>query len=156
MPIRDTVGRDYTVIGWCYNSKLLADEKALACLLREVCSVVGMRPLAEMGVDVEAHLDKLNLQKFEDEGGSSASLILSTSHASIHGWPWRDQSRSDGALFWFTIGSCRDFDPSAIDHVLHERLSVTRSRRTDLVLNLPTDDDRLFTYEIDRQYELPY
>jgi len=141
-------GREYTVVGWCRNRSILSNQEELKKLLRHVCERIGMRPLEEMGVDVELKLDKLGHERFHDEGGSTASLILSTSHASIHGWPERDRSRPDGAFFWFTVGSCRDFESICVDEILHEYLGITNADRTERVIPLP-DPSSLFTDRID-------
>jgi len=145
-----TAGREYTVVGWCTNRSLLADQEALKKVLRNICEHIDMRPLEEMGVDVERQIEKLGLEKFHDEGGSTASLILSTSHASIHGWPWRDESRSDGAMFWCTVGSCRDFEPIRVDEILHEHLGVTYASRYENVPLLPEREGPKFTDALDR------
>jgi len=120
-----TVGLEYTIVGWCRHKWVLCDESALKSLLHDVCRAAGMRPLADASVNVDIQLEKLNAEKFEDEGGSSACVILSTSHANIHGWPKRDSSRTDGGFFWFTIGSCRQFDYRGVYKVLNNALGIT-------------------------------
>jgi len=135
------VGQEYTVIGWCKNRLILRDKIMLQNLLEEVCFVIDMTSLGSIGVNVPIELDKLNKDKFEDEGGSTscvlagrvdanqASLVLSTSHANIHGWPDRDVNRDDGGFFWFTVGSCRPFKTMKVDNWLHEYLKATHVKR---------------------------
>jgi S-adenosylmethionine/arginine decarboxylase-like enzyme len=123
------IGQEYTVIGWCKNRDLLNDERLLKGLLTDVCKEINMRPLRAIGVDVPIALEKMKAEQFEDEGGSSAVLILSTSHASIHGWPERDQTREDGAFFWLSVGSCRGFDSRKVDAVINPMLHVTEADR---------------------------
>lgn len=132
-----TAGREYTVVGWCRHKWILDDTEKLEGLLKEICHRVDMVPLTSMSVQVEAELAKLNAEKFEDEGGASASLILSTSHINIHGWPYRNPERSDGGFFWFTIGSCRDFVADDIDAILDEKLGVTDVNRFEREILVP-------------------
>lgn len=132
------IGQEYTVIGWCKNRLILQDKVMLQSLLERICEVIDMTPLGSIGVNVPIELDKLKREKFEDEGGSTscilsgkaeanqASLILSTSHANIHGWPERDADRDDGGFFWFTVGSCRPFSTVKVDSLLQEYLKTTQ------------------------------
>lgn len=136
------IGQEYTVIGWCKNRLILQDKVMLQSLLEDICKCVKMRSLGSIGVNVPVELDKLQKEKFEDEGGSTscvlsgnveanqACLILSTSHANIHGWPERDSSREDGGFFWFTVGSCREFDPDSVDQLLREFLKTTEVNKS--------------------------
>lgn len=123
------VGLEYTVVGWSRHRWVLSNQSLLCDLLETICSAVSMRSLGSIGVDVDLELSKLQVEQFEDEGGSSASLVLSTSHVNIHGWPRRDDNRSDGGFFWFTIGSCRPFDTSIVDSILNDSLGVTEVKR---------------------------
>lgn len=132
------IGQEYTVVGWCCNRLILQDRVMLQSLLERICKVIDMTPLGSIGVNVPIELDKLKREKFEDEGGSTscilsgkaeanqASLILSTSHANIHGWPERDADRDDGGFFWFTLGSCRPFKTIEVDTLLKEYLKSTQ------------------------------
>jgi S-adenosylmethionine/arginine decarboxylase-like enzyme len=131
------IGQEFTVFGWCKNKTLLNDEQLLQVLLSDICSAIDMRPLAMLGVNVPLELEKANALQFEDEGGSSASaiatkfasLVLSTSHAHIHGWPERED-REDGGFFWFSVGSCRTFDADKVDELLTKTLHVTHSHKS--------------------------
>lgn len=128
------VGMEYTVIGWARNKPLLDSEHDLLTLLHDVCRAIGMRKLKSMAVHVELELNKLKSERFEDEGGATASLILSTSHASIHGWP----DRSDEAgFFWLSIGSCREFEISTVDRVLVAQLDLLNVDRYIRKVNVP-------------------
>lgn len=129
-------GREYSLIGWCTNRAALDSEQSLLDLLYKACDYVNMRPLKDISVHVDHCLDKLQSDKFEDEGGATATLILSTSHAAIHGWPCRDTEREDGGFFWFSLASCRDFDSYKLDRLLYIALGATiveRFERTPLV-----------------------
>jgi S-adenosylmethionine/arginine decarboxylase-like enzyme len=123
------IGQEYTVIGWCNNRSILGDKILLKGLLHDICHHISMQPLDSISVNVPVELKKLDKEQFEDEGGATASLILSTSHASIHGWPERDNERKDGGFFWFTVGSCRSFDSDIVDRILGTMLQVTKADR---------------------------
>jgi S-adenosylmethionine/arginine decarboxylase-like enzyme len=82
--------------------------------------------LQSMSVHVDLELDKLKVDRFEDEGGATASLILSTSHASIHGWPDRTE---EAGFFWLTIGSCREFNIHVVDRIVEGVLHPTNLDR---------------------------
>lgn len=134
------VGVEYTVIGWCKNRDILGDRMLLEDLLHTICERIGMRSLNSVSVDVELDLTKKDQVLFEDEGGSSALLLLSTSHASIHGWPKRDISRDDGGFFWLSISSCRPFVPQNVDAIIDPVLHPTvTNRHTREVVEIPGD-----------------
>lgn len=149
------IGQEYTVIGWCKNRILLQDKDLLQSLLVDICAGIKMQPLGSIGVNVPVELEKLDKVLFEDEGGSTsgvlsmrlvlarkpelasqASLILSTSHANIHGWPERDAEREDGGFFWFTVGSCRSFDPKIVDEMLSSALHVTEADKNERYVSI--------------------
>ena len=130
-------GLEYTLVGWCKHKWILYKEDELIALLRDVCEVAGMRPMVEISVNVDLQLEKLETERFEDEGGASASVILSTSHANIHGWPKRDSSRTDGGFFWFTIGSCREFNHREIYKLLDSRLGITSAESFKREIKVP-------------------
>jgi S-adenosylmethionine/arginine decarboxylase-like enzyme len=79
---------------------------------------------------VEADLKRLGRERFEDEGGATAVLVLSTSHIAIHGWPHRDKSRDDGGFFWLSVCSCREFDPDIVDDIIYKSLGTTKINRS--------------------------
>jgi len=54
----------------------------------------------------------------EDDGGVTGTVILTTSHGSIHTWPLQGQ-------FAFDLFSCRDFDVDVVVAFLKERLGMT-------------------------------
>lgn len=121
-------GREYTVVGWCRNRMALGDQNLLKQLLHVICERINMTVLGDIGFDVKVDLSKRNKEIFEDEGGSTAMLCLSTSHIAVHGWPSRDTSRPDGAYFRLSVSSCRDFDPEIVDRTVIEWLGVNTDR----------------------------
>jgi len=119
------IGYEYNVIGWCKNRTVLGCEWRLIELLSKICNSIGMRQLSSGSVTVECDLNKLDREQFQDEGGVTAYLILSTSHIAIHGWPYRDMKRDDGGYFWLNVCSCRSFNNSVIDSTLKSALNTT-------------------------------
>lgn len=83
---------------------------------------LGMRALAPPVVhDVEIDITKLGKQPFEDEGGVTGVVVLSTSHCAIHTWPARPTP-----VFVLDVFSCRDFDPGVV--IEHCRLMLGAMR----------------------------
>lgn len=60
---------------------------------------------------VELDPSKLTGDVFQDEGGTSAFCMISTSHVAVHVWPLRKQ-------FMLDIFSCRDFDQAKAMEIL--------------------------------------
>lgn len=122
-------GRHVKVVG-------LADPEALASaglvseVLRELVRALGMRALGDPVMhDVELDLSRLGVEPFEDEGGVTGVVVLSTSHCAIHTWPAR-------SLFVLDVYSCRDFDFGSVFELLKEELGVKAARVTDLTSSL--------------------
>ena len=94
-------------------STLLGDVDAVRTFLEELVVGLGMRALgAPIMHDVPLDLAKMNVEPFEDEGGVTGTVVLSTSHAAVHTWPARH-------FFIMDVFSCRDFDPAVVVKALH-------------------------------------
>jgi len=119
------VGREYSLHGWARARGILGDYQALCAFLKNVCASISMQPLEAVALDVPFAIEALGREPFEDEGGASAVLLLSTSHAAIHGWPYRDATRADGAYFMLSIQSCRDFRPEVVREIAKDVLDTT-------------------------------
>jgi S-adenosylmethionine/arginine decarboxylase-like enzyme len=133
-----TEGRELSIVGWAADRMILGSEAKLKALLRGLCEVINMRVLGDMSFEVEVELSKKGKIPFEDEGGASALLCLSTSHIAIHGWPQRDVNRIDGALFRLSISSCRDFNSATVLQFLHFALHTTEVKVIcDALVELP-------------------
>jgi S-adenosylmethionine decarboxylase len=105
-------------------------------MLRELIGLLGMRMLGEPHLyEVETEIAKLGVEPFEDEGGVTGVCVLSTSHCAIHTWPLRP-------YFVMDVYSCRDFEPSAVEQHLAERLGAYDVRVTDLSFALEYEADR--------------
>lgn len=123
------IGLEYTIVGWCKNKSLMGSSTGLVELLVIICKAINMRIISVTSADIKENLNNKGIEPFHDEGGSSASLILSTSHINIHGWPHRDPKREDGAYFWLNIGSCRTFNPDVVDEVIKKEINTTDIQR---------------------------
>jgi S-adenosylmethionine decarboxylase len=64
---------------------------------------------------------KLTGDVFQDEGGSSAFCMISTSHISIHVWPLRK-------AFLMDVFSCRNFDKVIAEETINKYLTPTNMR----------------------------
>ena len=93
-----------------------------------------MVPLKESSVYVPIELERLGKEPRDDEGGSSAVLILSTSHAAIHGWPAR---HPDYGYFSCQVSSCREFEPARVINFVRSELDVYRDESSTLYLTVP-------------------
>lgn len=117
-------------------SALLGDPENISQLLRDVVAVAGMRPLSEPQIhDVELDIKKLGAEPFEDEGGVTGIVVLSTSHCAIHTWPLRH-------YFCFDLFSCRDFETAAVVKSLTRAIGGFHLEVRDLssALEYPGDD----------------
>jgi S-adenosylmethionine decarboxylase len=87
------------------DGEILSCAENIAKLLHLVVQRLRMRPLGEAVIhDVELDITKMGVVPFEDEGGITGILVLSTSHCAIHTWPL-------SGTFVFDIFSCRSFNP---------------------------------------------
>ena len=124
-----THGRHIKVLGRA-SAALLADALNIEGTLRELVAMLGMRLLgAPHMYEVEAEIEKLGVEPFEDEGGVTGVCVLSTSHCSIHTWPLRP-------FFVMDVYSCRDFDPKTVEAHLARRLGAYHLQVTDVSVSL--------------------
>lgn len=129
-------GRHVKVVGYG-SSQLLGSVVVVKDFLTNLVHALGMRPLGEPIMhDVELDLSKLGVEPFEDEGGVTGTVVLSTSHCAIHTWPAREKP-----FFVLDVYSCRDFDMNTVTRMLEERVGLTSARVTDITDALlpPTD-----------------
>ena len=104
-------GREYSLWGWAENHAVLGEPGALKTLLASICRAISMTELDSLSLSVPKALENLAREPFKDEGGATAVIVLSTSHAAIHGWP--DRSPVAG-WFQLSVSSCRDFEPAMV------------------------------------------
>lgn len=58
----------------------------------------------------------------EDEGGITGTVIVTTSHVSIHTWPLRNR-------FALDVFSCKKFDKQEVVDLVSDRLEILPGRR---------------------------
>jgi S-adenosylmethionine/arginine decarboxylase-like enzyme len=128
-------GRHVKVLGRG-DAALLGNAKVVESMLRDLIGILGMRILGEPHLyEVETEIAKLGVEPFEDEGGVTGVCVLSTSHCAIHTWPLRP-------FFVMDVYSCRDFEPSAVEQHLAERLGAYDLQVSDLSFSLDYESDR--------------
>lgn len=127
-----THGRHIKIIG-LGNADLLRDVERIKTLLVSMVDLLGMRCLGQPHMyEVEEEISKLGVEPFEDEGGVTGVVVLSTSHCAIHTWPLR-------SYFVMDVFSCRDFDSALVEPMLKNFLHTTRLKMTDLTYALIPD-----------------
>ena len=114
--------------------ELMRSVEQLKILLDDLVALLGMRCLGKPHMyEVAAEITKLGCEPFEDEGGVSGVVVLSTSHCAIHTWPLR-------SFFSLDIYSCRDFgNLEAVERLLQKRLNAFGLKITDLSFSLDYD-----------------
>lgn len=110
-------GKHVKILGKGSPSKL-NDSSVVHSFLLNTIELVGMRRLMGPHVcQVELQIRKMGKEPFEDEGGVTGVVVLSTSHAAIHTWPLRPK-------FVFDLYSCRDFDERIVQVSLAKRFDA--------------------------------
>ncbi len=118
-------GRHIKIVGKA-DPVALGDVARVREFLLGLVARLGMRALAAPQMhDVETDLKKMNVEPFEDEGGVTGVVVLSTSHCSIHTWPLR-------SFFVLDVYSCRDFETAEIEFYLYDCFASGPVRVTDL------------------------
>jgi S-adenosylmethionine/arginine decarboxylase-like enzyme len=108
----------------------MGDVNVVRTMLVDLIDVLGMRLLDRAHMyEVETEIEKLGKEPFEDEGGVTGVCVLSTSHCSIHTWPLRP-------FFVMDVYSCRDFETSAVERFVMERLGAYDLQVTDVSASL--------------------
>lgn len=112
----------------------LNSPKKMAFFLRESVRRIDMRPIGEPVVhDIPLEIKKLGMEPFEDEGGISGIVVLSTSHLAIHTWPLRNRSVLEAY-------SCREFDEKILIDLLREVFGATAFKVSDSSGDLKWDE----------------
>lgn len=122
-------GRHVKILGSGCPDKL-NDPSGIHSFLLSSIELVGMRRL--MGphtCSVDLQLAKMKVEPFEDEGGVTGVVVLSTSHAAIHTWPLRK-------YFVFDMYSCRSFDERLIEIAMVQALGAYNLKTHDLSVAL--------------------
>lgn len=118
-------GRHIKVLGKG-SPALMRDVTGLEQFLLDLVARLGMRPLGKPHIyEVVEEIEKLGSEPFEDEGGTTGIVVLSTSHCAIHTWPLRSE-------FVIDVYSCRDFDTAVVTAALEEHFDAHHMNMTDL------------------------
>jgi S-adenosylmethionine decarboxylase len=104
----------------------MRDVEAIRSFLQEMVAELGMRCLGSPHMyEVREEICKLGVEPFEDEGGVTGVVVLSTSHCAIHTWPLR-------LRFVLDVYSCRDFESAPVERVIRKYFAPYKIRLTDV------------------------
>ena len=109
-------GRHVVIDAWTQQAHIINDAKLVGDLLNELVELVGMQILRPAEI-VAVPLDP-SVTSGEDDGGVTGTVILTTSHASVHTWPLRGHVS-------FDLFSCKDFSVKQVVDFLVEKLELT-------------------------------
>jgi S-adenosylmethionine decarboxylase len=124
-------GRHVIIDAWTQEARLINDVKLVGDLLNELVELVGMQILRPAEI-VAVPLNP-SVTSGEDDGGVTGTVILTTSHASIHTWPLRGHVS-------FDLFSCKDFNVKKVVDFLTEKLGLTGGQIRSLPRNHVPDD----------------
>lgn len=96
----------------------IAEAKFLERTLLELVKFLQMEVLDAPKVH-RVEFDPGKLETDQDEGGLTGTVVLSTSHISIHTWPLRSRFSMD-------VFSCKEFDEDAVQRFLWDKFNVKR------------------------------
>ena len=103
-------GRHLTVDGFA-DPEILRDRDHLERSLRRVAAAAEMEVMDLRLYEVPEDPSAVGAEPFRDSGGITGYAVLTTSHASFHGFPLTGEFR-------FDLYSCKDFDPDRVEHFL--------------------------------------
>lgn len=128
-------GRHIKILGRG-NPELLGSLSAVKGFLTDLVEEIGMRPLGEAQLyEVAQEIRKLGVEPFEDEGGVTGVIVLSTSHCAMHTWPLR--VREDAReMFVLDIYSCRSFELDPVVRLLRLRFDANNAKTHDITRTL--------------------
>lgn len=110
----------------------LDSVEGAGAFLEECVIRLGMRALTPAIVlDVPLEISKQGGEVWEDEGGITALIALSTSHCSYHSWPSDNRAVLD-------IYSCRDYDPEIVVELCRKYFEATHIHVHDTTYTLDT------------------
>ena len=109
-------GRHIIIDAWTQESRLINDPHLVGDVLDELVELVGMKILRPAEV-VAVSLDPA-VTDGEDDGGVTGTVILTTSHGSIHTWPLRGHIS-------FDLFSCKEFNVKTVIDFLSNKFKLT-------------------------------
>lgn len=124
-----SAGVHMIIDGYVHDPKTFTRD-AIEAMFSKVISALEMKALGKPQV-YEVPVDPIVLErvkktgKFEDEGGITAVVVISTSHLSIHCWPLQK-------FFSMDTFSCKSFDSDLAYSIVKETLGVSKSNVTIL------------------------
>lgn len=122
-------GRHIKILGKA-SADLLNSPDTVHNFLIELVHRLGMRALGSPIVySVPIEISRMGAEPFEDEGGVTGTLVLSTSHCAIHTWPARE-------FFVMDCYSCRDFETAGVTECLARFFAAHHLRVSDLSFSL--------------------
>lgn len=109
---------------------LLRSATCVRLYLNTIVCEIGMKALDMPAIyDVAETLRRQGSTEFEDTGGKTGIVVLSTSHASIHTWPQLGEAVSD-------VYSCRPFQDRVVASVAREIFHCSWWRSVDISSSL--------------------
>lgn len=133
--MKTSYGRHVKYVCQLADPELLRAPELISAMLTTLCTSIGMRPLGAVHIySVEEELSKLGVEPFEDEGGVTGVVVLSTSHIGFHGWPLRGLAILD-------VFSCRDFDAMIPADLLRRSFDAKSVKVNDLSGAMCCPDD---------------
>lgn len=100
------------------QTERLGDTEFLERLFRDLVDLLDMEILVEPAFK-EVPCDPSKLDTDHDEGGVTGTVVVTTSHVSIHTWPLRRR-------FCLDVFSCKQFDHLQVEALVKERLGVEK------------------------------
>ena len=120
-----------------YNAKTLSASNMIY-LFNEIIRVLDMKALDEpkvyeVPVDPEILERVKRTGKFEDEGGTSAIQVISTSHITIHAWPLQNFVSADAF-------SCKYFDAEKALEIIRKIMDIKSENTLVVKRRKPSED----------------
>tara|TARA_R100000664_G_scaffold32856_1_gene48530 strand:- start:785 stop:1192 length:408 start_codon:yes stop_codon:yes gene_type:complete len=131
-------GRHVIIDAWTQDARSINDPQLVGEVLNELVTMVGMKILRPAEI-VAVPLDPTT-KEGEDDGGVTGTVILTTSHGSVHTWPLRGHVS-------FDLFSCKEFSVKQVVDFLVEKLGLTGGRVRNISRSHELDNRR--HWEID-------
>lgn len=114
------------------------EREKLLELFRGIVKLLDMEPLGDVQV-YEVPVDPKALERmkatgnFEDEGGTSVILAITTSHLSLHAWPLQKYVAMD-------VFSCKDYKAEKALNFIRKKISI-QAESTLVVKRMKPSED---------------
>lgn len=129
-----SAGLHLVVDGFVADSSVFTRER-IENLFAQIIAALDMKALDkpqvyEVPVDPEVLERVKRTGQFEDEGGITAIVVISTSHLAIHCWPLQK-------FFSLDAFSCKDFNADLAFAIIRESLGVEKANTSILQRRKP-------------------